>query len=119
MKFNSVSSYNPRANNCSYKQIKITPHSQQRAMERLNVTRKEELKKLASSARNKGINLNSIRRDTCEKLGLTWEEYCYLKGRFNPENNSTDIILHKGNVFVFCGKGQKTLKTVLNLNAVK
>lgn len=103
----------------SYKTIKLTSHSIQRAEERLNLTRKEDIKKLASAAKNSGIHLSGIRRDTYEKLGLTFEEYCYLKSNFNFRTNSTGIYVYKGAVFIFVGKSKSILKTIINLKLNK
>lgn len=86
-----------------------------RARERLGLGRKEDIQKLSNSAKYKGVSLNSLRADTYEKIGLTKEEYRFIKGRFSLRNNSTYIYLYKGNLFIFVGKGGKTLKTVVNL----
>lgn len=99
----------------SYKDIQITEHAMIRAIERLGVAKKDELKKLSNTAKYKGVNISLIRRDTYEQFGLTFEEYKFIKGRFSKLNKSTAIYIYQGNLFIFCGKGTKTLKTVVNL----
>lgn len=99
----------------SYKDIQITEHAMMRSIERLGVTKKDELKKLSNTAKYKGVNISLIRRDNYEQFGLTFEEYKFIKGRFSKLNNSTAIYIYQGNLFIFCGKGTKTLKTVVNL----
>lgn len=99
----------------SYKDIQITDHAMIRSIERLGITRKDELKKLSNTAKYKGVNISLIRRDNYDKFGLSFDEYKYIKGRFSKMNNSTTIYIYQGNLFIFCGKGTKTLKTVINL----
>lgn len=113
MQFNNVKKNNFKIS--SHKNIQLTNHSIIRAQERLNVTRKEDIKKLAGRAKSNGVNLSSLRPETYEKLGLTKEEYIFLKNRFVQGNNSTAIYIHQGYVYVFVGKGQRTLKTIISL----
>lgn len=108
-----------KKNMTSYKIIKVTEHAMARGRERLGINKKEVLQKLSNEARYKGINLNSLRHDTYEKLGLTYEEYKFIKSRFSFRTNSTSIYLYRGCVFIFVGNGGRTLKTVLNLNEYK
>lgn len=99
----------------SYKDIQITNHAMIRSIERLGITRKDKLKKISNIAKYKGVNISLIRRDNYDKFGLSFEEYKYIKSRFSKMNNSTAIYIYQGNLFIFCGKGNKTLKTVVNL----
>lgn len=114
LKFNLVisKSNKPRF---SHKDINVTSHAMLRAEERLQLTNKKELKKIASNARYKGVNISLIRKDTYMQFGLSYNEYVFIKGRFSQVNNSTNIYLYQGNLFIFCGKGNRTLKTVINL----
>lgn len=104
-------------NKKSYRNIKLTSHSILRAEERLGISKKDELKKIASQAKFNGINTNLIQRDNYHKFNLSWDEYLFLKGTFNPRESK--IYLYKGNIFVFAGKGSNTLKTVINIGDKK
>lgn len=100
----------------SYKDIKITDHAMDRSKERLGINKRVELQKISNEARYKGVNLKALRGNTYESIGLTREEFQFIKNRFSVRNNSTSIFLYKGCIFIFVGNGRRTLKTVVNLN---
>lgn len=100
-------------NNISYKDIKLTFHAQDRALERLGVTRKDELCKLAASAKKNGINLNSLDLYNHEELGITYDELVMLKRKYSPRNNSQKNYLYKNHIWVFFGNDGRTLKTII------
>ena len=98
--------------------IKLTFHSRDRALERLGISEEKELRILASNARNKGYNLNSVTISNYDKIGLTYEELVSFKRNFQTKNNSERIMYHKGYVYVFAGKNACTLKTVVKLRKI-
>lgn len=116
--FSTVNSYKKKTYHGSHKNIKITGHSMDRAYQRLSISSKEEVRKFASDAKNKGINLNSIREDTYRRVGLNRDEFEYLNKSFKAMNGA-NLYLWKGCIFVFCGKGGNTLKTIINLKVDK
>lgn len=99
----------------SYKNFKLTSHSIQRAYERLNITSKDEIKKLAYQAKYKGINLNGVGINNYKDLGLSYEELTNFKRKFRCYTNSNNIYLYKGNVYVFGGKPNINLITIIPL----
>ena len=100
----------------SHKDIKLTMHSKLRAEERVGLTSSEEIRKLAVSARYKGININALNTDNHEQLGVSAEMYKTLKNRFSRRTNSEKIYYYKGKVFIFCGNEARTLKTIVNVD---
>lgn len=103
-------------NRISYKDIKLTAHSKIRAEERIGLTSSEEIRKLAVSARYKGVNLNALNADNHEQLGVSAEMYKTLKNRFSRRTNSEKLYYYKGKVFIFCGNEARTLKTIVNVD---
>ena len=59
---------NTNRSRISYKDIKLTMHSKLRAEERIGLTSSEEIRKLAVSARYKGININALNKDNYNEL---------------------------------------------------
>lgn len=104
-----------RKNRISHKNFKLTTHSIQRAYERLNLTSKEEIKKLAYEAKYKGINLNGVEVNNYKELGLSYEELINFKRKFKCHTNSNTIYLYKGNVYVFGGNPNVNLITIIPL----
>lgn len=103
----------------SYKDIRLSKHSIIRAEERLNLRRKEDIKKAAKEAKVKGINWKSIRYDTySDTFGLNYSDYVFLKMKFCPHKNNS-VYFYKGNIFVFTGKSRNLLKTIISLDSIK
>lgn len=107
----------------SYKNITLTLHSIQRGQDRLNVNSKE-LRKLASYAKRKGINITNFNEDTeafrhnisdNDKRAIL--RFLYTTRLFNKTGlNSKKFYLFKGIIWVFCGRHASILKTVFELN---
>lgn len=97
--------------------IKITPHAQLRAIERMG-DRAGDLKTLCTAARNKGFNLDAVTINNYKAVGMSYNELVSLKRHFRTRNNSERIYLHKGFVYIFAGKDACTLKTVVKLRNV-
>ena len=100
-------------NHTSWKLMNLTPHSKQRASERLNVTNSDELKKMANSARFKGIEIDRVNINNYESVGLTYEELVVLKKKYYRHNNSERLFYYKGVVWIFCGKGALTIRSIV------
>ena len=100
----------------SHKDIKLTMHSKLRAEERVGLTSSEEIRKLAVSARYKGININALNEDNYNELGISKALYNNLKHHYSRRTNAERLYYYKGNVFIFCGNDSRTLKTIVNVN---
>ena len=100
-------------NHTSWKLMNLTPHSKQRASERLNVTNSDELKKMANSARFKGIEIDRVNINNYESVGLTYEELVVLKKKYYRHNNSERLFYYKGVVWIFCGNGALTIRSIV------
>lgn len=99
--------------------IKLTDHSRDRSMERLNITSKDEFRKLAASARNKGVNVDALTLRNYEALGLDYPTFCGLKRSFRSRTKSDRLYFYRGHVYVFAGKDACTLKTVVTVKPVE
>lgn len=99
----------------SHKEIVVTLHAKQRAEERLKLTHIAEIRKVAASAKNKGISLRCITVDNCEGYGISKDLLKEIRQSFFYNSNSNKMYYYKGNVFVFVGKNSCTLKTVVNI----
>lgn len=106
-----------KGNKLGHKDIKLTPHSKMRAEERLGLTSTEEIRKLAISARYKGISIRGLNKDNCEELGISLENYHHLKSEFSYHTNSDKLYYYKNYVFVFGGNKALTLKTIINFTS--
>ena len=102
-----------------HKDVVLTPHSKMRAEERLGITSTDEIRKLAISAKYKGISIRALNTETYEKLGFTYSEYRKLKSQFAYHSNNDRLYYYKNNLFVFGGKKSLVLKTIINLNSNK
>lgn len=109
----------------SYKNIRLTQHSIIRAKERLNITDKNTLKKMAALARRSGVRLDNIDLDNksdyakdtlLNKYQVDYSTMKYFKSHFRQYNNSNRYYLYKGYVWIFYGSGGNTLKTVIPFN---
>ena len=107
---------NTNRSRISYKDIKLTMHSKLRAEERIGLTSSEEIRKLAVSARYKGININALNKDNYNELGISKALYNNLKHHYSRKTNAERLYYYKGNVFIFCGNDSRTLKTIVNVN---
>ena len=100
-------------NHTSWKLMNLTPHSKQRASERLNVTNSDELKKMANSARFKGIEIDRVNINNYESVGLTYEELVVLKKKYYRHNNSERLFYYKGVVWIFCANNALTVRSIV------
>lgn len=103
-----------KGNKLGHKDIKLTPHSRMRAEERLGITSAEEVRKLAISARYKGISIKSLNKENHEELGIDIDTYRKLKSEFSYHTNSDKLYFYKNCVFVFGGNKALTLKTIVS-----
>ena len=106
-------------NTLSYKRIKLTHHSQQRAEQRLSITSSQELKKRASLARRNGIRLENINPENLklysDKINFTYEQWIDFLHHFKTKG-STRFYYYKDYVWIFGGNGGNTLISVVPLN---
>ena len=103
----------------SYKDIQLTFHSLERAEQRLNLTKKTEIKKIAGRAKVNGIKWESLREETYESVfHLTHDEFVYLKAHFAPHAGNANVYFYKGNIFIFVGKNNNKLKTIISLKEI-
>lgn len=107
---------NTNRSRISHKDIKLTMHSKLRAEERVGLTSSEEIRKLAVSARYKGININALNENNYNELGINKEIYRTLKHYFPRKSNTERFYYYKGRVFIFCGGDSRVLKTIVNVN---
>lgn len=99
-------------NNTSKAKMIVTEHARQRAAERTNFSlRKEDLKKIALSARYKGVDINILKDSDMENKKL----YNYLVNTFKHPNSTDKIRLFNNYIFIFCGENGRTLRTIVNL----
>ena len=107
---------NTNRSRISHKDIKLTIHSKLRAEERVGLTSSEEIRKLAISARYKGININALNENNYNELGINKALYNNLKHCYSRRTNAERLYYYKGNVFIFCGNDSRTLKTIVNVD---
>lgn len=112
-------------NNLSYKDIKLSFHSIERARERLQLTDEKQIKKLASSAKKNGISLDKLTEERAKLLGIEGNLYDSLvrfknnKGRFRDfqfptyKKGKESTYFYKNCFFIFGGKKDKTLITII------
>lgn len=93
--------------------IKLTYHSRDRSMERLNITSQDEFRKLAASARNKGVNVDALNLNNYHLFGIDYKTFAGLKRYFRTHTNSERMYYYRGFVYIFAGKDACTLKTVI------
>ena len=103
-----------KGNKLGHKDIKLTSHSKMRAEERLGITSVEEVRKLAISARYKGISIKSLNKENHKELGIDINTFRKLKSEFAYHTNSDKLYFYKNCVFVFGGNKALTLKTIVN-----
>ena len=108
-----------KGNKLGHKDIKLTPHSKMRAEERLGITSAEEVRKLAISARYKGISIKALNKENHEELGVDVDTFRKLKSEFAYHTNSDKLYFYKDCVFVFGGNKALTLKTIVNFTYSK
>lgn len=91
--------------------ITITEHAKQRLRERAPQIKKNDYTSFVNAARYRGYTRDYLRSHYPEI-----EKYVYRRYGLN---NSTEIRVYKGYVFIFCGNSHKarTLRTVVNLPA--
>lgn len=110
--------YQKFGNGIGRNKIKLTSHSRQRAMERLNITSSEQLKNMASKARNVGINLDVVNIYNYKDLNIDYNTLISMKRQFRTKNNSNKIYFYKNNMYVFGGNHACTLLTVIPLRQI-
>ena len=103
-----------KGNKLGHKDIKLTSHSKMRAEERLGITSVEEVRKLAISARYKGISIKSLNKENHKELGIDINTFRKLKSEFSYHTNSDKLYFYKNCVFIFGGNKALTLKTIVN-----
>ena len=108
-----------KGNKLGHKDIKLTSHSKMRAEERLGITSVEEVRKLAISARYKGISIKSLNKENHKELGIDINTFRKLKSEFSYHTNSDKLYFYKNCVFVFGGNKALTLKTIVNFTYSK
>ena len=108
--------YNQASHNkVSYRKLKLSNHAVSRAQERLSLYSKDELKKLATSAKYKGINLNGVTMDNYEALGIPYEALVAIRRTTkSPQYNNNKNYLYKSIIFTFNPSGN-VLVTLLPL----
>lgn len=106
-------------NRTSYKNITLTPHSMLRAYERLNVTTKDEVRKIACQAKYNGININSLTIHSYESKGITYPELVAIKNNYFKMSNTEKIYYYKDKLFCFRGKNAYTLVSILPIHINK
>ena len=106
-------------NHTSYRKIKLTHHSLERACERLNLTTQDEVKQAAGRARFKGINVENLNINNYEKLNVPYSIMISIKRNFSLRTESTKLFYYKGYVYVFAGNKALTLKTIVPVNDEK
>lgn len=89
--------------------ITITEHAKQRLRERAPQINKNNYSSFVNAARYRGYTRDYLK-------GRYPDVEKYINERYSA-NNSTEIRVYKGYVFVFCGNSHKarTLRTVVNL----
>lgn len=106
----------------SYKNIRLTQHSIIRAKERLNITDKNTLKKMAALARRSGVRLDNIDLDSKSdyakdvlrnKYKISYTTMLYFNSHFNRYNDSNRYYLYKNFIWIFYGSNGSVLKTVI------
>lgn len=102
-----------------HKDVVLTPHSKMRAEQRLGLTSSDEIRKLAISAKYKGISIRALNCETYEKFGFTHSEYVKLKSQFAYHSNNDRLYYYKNSLFVFGGKKSMVLKTIITLDTEK
>lgn len=103
-------------NRPSFRSISLTQHARQRAMERINVTSKEQLQKMALSAKLKGSLISTLAKDNYKSRGLTLGEFKYLKNHYATNASTSKSYYRNGIVYVFCGNHSRTLRTVVKVD---
>lgn len=106
-------SYKPVFQKISYKEIKITLHAKQRAYERLGITKEVEIQKLAHSAKYNGVRIHELTLDNYTKFNISYDMYRYLKNHYGCRFKTEKMYYYKDCVFIFAGKGSKSLKSIV------
>lgn len=99
-------------NTISSKNIKISVHAKQMAYERLGLSSEKEVQKLCANAKRNGLNMSLISMQNYEDYGLSFEHYKWLKDKYYKCGNEA-VYFYKGYFFVFAGKNNRTLKTII------
>lgn len=123
-------------NDISYKDIGVTNHAMQRASERMKITSKQEIKKMAVSAKKNGVcisAMNEVLNDTKAQFGKESLNYKNAINKYstlfnmtpqlieeicdnvNIKTNSARVYLYKGYFFVFAGTKGRTLVTIYEM----
>lgn len=97
----------------SYNAILLTHHARQRAFERFNITTDSELKKLAHSARYKGICVANLHRENYQAMNIPYRTYLYLKNKYGKHKGTDKHMYYKNMVFVFAGNKSRTLRSII------
>lgn len=102
-----------------HKDVKLTAHSKMRAEQRLGLTSSEEIRKLAISAKYKGISVRALTTESCNEIGIGYDGYRKIKSQFAYHSNNDRLYYYKDAIFVFGGNKSLVLKTIINLNLDK
>ena len=105
--------YKFNTNHTSWKYISLTPHSKQRAEERLKITSTDEIKKLASCARYKGVDIDRVNIYNYESLGLTYNELVMLKKKYYRHNKTERLFYYKNFVWIFCENNALSVRSIV------
>lgn len=101
-----------KRNSISFKDIKICPHAKQVASQRLHINSERELQKLGGIVKRNGLNLVLVNSTNYETYGLSYEHYKWLKDKYY-HFNSDYVYFHKGYFFIFTGRHNNTLRTII------
>ena len=104
-----------KINELSYKDIKITNHAKQRAFERLKLKKENDLKKIARSAKINGIKISLLNKNNYNNYNLSNEIYEKIKRVGASNRCHGSFYYYKNFMFLFSGKKDRTLITIINL----
>ena len=96
-----------------YGDISLTHHARQRGYERLGITSDKELRKIASAAKKKGLDITLIGEDNCNKFGIPQKTVKAWRQAFKCKSNVNQIFFYKGLYYVFNGFKSRTLTTII------
>lgn len=96
--------------------IKLTHHAKQRGSERLGINSEIELRKVALSAKKKGIEVTSVDETNYSEKGVDLHTAKVWRCAFRKESGVNRIYYYKGLYYVFCGNKGRTLKTIIQMN---
>lgn len=101
-----------KRNTISSKNIRISAHAKQVASERLGIFSDKELQKLSANAKRNGLNMSLLNMMNYTDYELSFEHYKWLKDKYYCTNNEA-VFFYKGFFYIFTGKHNHTLKTII------